>query len=60
MLTLACKDAGVTDCDYVAKGETEEELWGDGTEHVVKVHGFKQEDITEEFKSQHSSLIKRT
>jgi len=60
MLTLACKDAGVTDCDYVAKGETEEELWRDGTEHVIKVHGFKREDITEEFKSQHSSLIKRT
>lgn len=60
MLTLACKDAGVTNCDYVAKGETEEELWRDGTEHVVKDHGFKREDITEEFKSQHSSLIKRT
>jgi predicted small metal-binding protein len=29
MLSLACGDVGV-DCDYVAKGETEVELWRDG------------------------------
>ena len=29
MLSLGCQDtgAGVLGCDYVAKGETEEELW---------------------------------
>ncbi len=32
MLSLGCRDtgAGVLGCDYVAKGETEEELWIDG------------------------------
>jgi predicted small metal-binding protein len=58
MLTLACRDAGV-DCDYVAKGETEEELWKDGTEHVVRDHGFKREDVNEEFKAKHRPMIKR-
>ena len=31
--TLACKDAG-TDCPYVARGETEEEVLRDGAKHV--------------------------
>lgn len=28
-------------CDYVAGGMTEEELWKDVTEHIVKAHGMK-------------------
>jgi predicted small metal-binding protein len=59
MLTLACRDAGV-ECDYIAKGETEEDLWTACTEHVVKDHGFKREDISEDFKSSHRSMIKGT
>ena len=54
MLSLACRDAGVKDCDYVAKGETEEDLWKDGgTQLVIKVHGMKTEDVTPEFKESH-------
>ena len=26
MLSLACHDLGIMDCEYVARGETEEEL----------------------------------
>jgi len=59
MLSLACRDAGVKDCDYVAKGETEDELWKDGTEHVIKVHGMKAEDVTPEFKDSHRPYIKQ-
>jgi predicted small metal-binding protein len=59
MLTLACRDAGV-DCDYVARGETEEELWKDGTEHVIRDHSFKREDVNEEFKAKHRSMIKQS
>jgi predicted small metal-binding protein len=42
MFSLACRDTGakVIECDYVARGMTEEELWKDGTEHIVKVHGM--------------------
>ena len=34
------------ECDYVARGLIEEELWIDATAHIVKVHGMKIEDIT--------------
>ena len=38
-------------CDYVARGMTEEELWKDATEHIVKAHGMKIEDITLQLKT---------
>jgi predicted small metal-binding protein len=38
MLTIACRDAGVPDCDYVAKGETEEDLMKDAGQHAVRDH----------------------
>jgi predicted small metal-binding protein len=48
----------VLGCDYVAKGETEEELWRDGTEHLIKAHGVKAEDITPQFKHYYKQYIK--
>jgi predicted small metal-binding protein len=44
MLNVTCREVGF-DCDYVAKGETEEELMKDAGEHAVKDHGYKKEDI---------------
>ncbi|HET7149426.1 MAG TPA: DUF1059 domain-containing protein [Candidatus Nitrosopolaris sp.] len=46
MFSLACRDAGVMDCDYVDKGMTKEEFWRDGTEHLIKVHDIKAGDKT--------------
>ena len=62
MLSLSCRDTGakVIECDYVARGMTEEELWKDGTEHIVKVHGMKIEDITPQFKSYYKQYIKHS
>jgi len=60
MLSLACRDAGVMDCDFVARGMTEEELWRDGTEHIIKVHDMKDEDITPQFKQSHKQYIKHS
>jgi predicted small metal-binding protein len=60
MLSLACRDAGVVDCDFVARGMTEEELWRDGTEHIINVHGMKAEDITPQFKQSHKQYIKHS
>ena len=40
MKTLSCREAGF-DCDYVVKGETEEEVMKNGGEHAMKVHGMK-------------------
>lgn len=62
MFSLSCRDtgAGVTGCDYVAKGKTEEELWKDGAEHMIKAHGIKSEDITPQFKFYYKRYIKQT
>jgi predicted small metal-binding protein len=62
MLSLGCRDTGakVIECDYVARGMTEEELWKDGTEHIVKVHGMKIEDITPQFKHYYKQYIKHS
>jgi predicted small metal-binding protein len=46
MLTVSYCEIGV-DCDYVAKGETEEEeeIMKNAGEYAVKDHGYKQKDI---------------
>ena len=44
MLTLLCRETGLN-CDYIIKGETEEEILKNGAEHVTQVHGMKVEDI---------------
>lgn len=36
---LSCRDAGV-DCDYVARGETEEEILAKAAEHAKMAHGM--------------------
>ena len=60
MLTVSCREVGV-DCDYVAKGETEEEIMKDAGEHAVKDHGYKQEDImTPEMKEKIRQHIRRS
>jgi len=41
MFSLACRDVGIKDCEYVASGDTEEELWKKGTAHIIEVHGHR-------------------
>jgi predicted small metal-binding protein len=66
MLSLSCLDTGArviesdSECDYVARGTTEEELWKDATEHIVKAHGMKIEDITPQFKHYNKRYIKHS
>ena len=43
-MTLACKDVGV-DCNYVARGETEEELMVDAVKHGKEVHSYTDEQL---------------
>jgi predicted small metal-binding protein len=44
MILLSCKESGLK-CDYVAEGETEKEVLNQISEHAVKVHYMKTEDI---------------
>ena len=66
MLSLSCLDTGArviesdSECNYVARGMTEEELWKDATEHIVKAHGMKIEDITPQFKNYNKRYIKNS
>ena len=66
MLSLSCLDTGArvietdSECDYVARGMTEEELWKDATEHIVNAHGMKIEDITPQFKNYNKRYIKHS
>jgi len=39
--TIRCKDAGV-DCDFVVRGETEEELFRNALEHGRTFHGMTE------------------
>lgn len=48
---IRCRDAGV-DCDFVARGETEEELFRNAFEHGRTFHGMKeiQKDLQEKMR----------
>ncbi len=39
--TMSCSDVG-PDCDFVARGETEEEIMGQVAEHAHTVHGMAE------------------
>ena len=43
-LTVPCREVGM-DCDYICKGETEEEIMKNAEEHGIKDHGYKTEDL---------------
>jgi predicted small metal-binding protein len=58
--TLACRDSG-TDCPYVARGETMEEMWEDASKHVKEVHGYTDEQLNDpKLKEKMKPLIKQT
>jgi predicted small metal-binding protein len=60
MLTVSCREVGM-DCDYVCKGETEEEIMKNAEQHAVQDHHFKAEDIlTPEMQQKIKSHIKRS
>ena len=52
---IYCKDAGV-DCDYVCRGETEEELFRNALDHGSKFHGMAE--IPKELKEKMRKLIR--
>jgi predicted small metal-binding protein len=62
MLSLSCRDTAAKkfECDYVATGMTEEELWDKSIEHGVSVHGLRIEDVTHQFKNYYKQFIKRS
>lgn len=60
MLTVSCREVGM-DCDYVCKGETEEDIMKNAEGHAMKDHGYKPEDLmTPELREKIRSHIKRS
>ncbi len=58
MLNVSCREVGM-DCDYVCKGETEEEIMKNAGEHAVRDHGYNEEDLmTHELREKIRSHIK--
>ena len=47
MIKLSCRESGL-ECDYFVEGKTEDEVLERISEHAVKVHNMKKEDIYEE------------
>jgi predicted small metal-binding protein len=59
MLNVNCREVGF-DCDYVVKGETEEELMKNARQHA-RDHGYKEEDVlTPELQEKIRAHIRRT
>jgi predicted small metal-binding protein len=44
VLRLSCRESGL-ECDYIAEGKTEKEILNLISEHAVKVHNIKAEDM---------------
>lgn len=57
MKKFACRDLGM-DCDFVAEGETEEEVVAKAKEHGKTVHGQTEADMTPELEEKIKSLTK--
>jgi predicted small metal-binding protein len=55
--TINCREAGFQ-CDYIVRGQNEEEVMKNGADHAIKEHGMKPEDITPEFKEKVKSIIR--
>jgi predicted small metal-binding protein len=45
-MTLACKDTGAA-CDYVARGETMDEISAQIAKHAKEVHGYTDEQLSD-------------
>lgn len=49
-MEMKCKDVGFN-CDFVAKGNSEQEIMQQAAVHAEKDHGMKPQDITEDLKN---------
>ncbi len=45
--TLACRDAGMTTCPFVARGKTKEEVLAKMAKHAKEVHRYTDEQLND-------------
>jgi len=53
------REAGFN-CDYIVKGETDEEILMNSQQHAMSAHGMKVETFTTQYKDKLKGLIKDT
>ncbi len=53
---LRCREVGVWDCDFEARGESVEEIMQTAAKHVEEVHGV--EEITQEIVAKVQATIR--
>ena len=46
MIRHSCKESGL-ECDYIAEGKTEDEVFKHISEHAVNVHNMRAQDLYE-------------
>lgn len=56
MKTLSCRETGAQ-CDFIARGRTDEEVLSKAAEHGKKAHGMKDTDLTPEKMKKFRGLI---
>ena len=49
-MEMKCRDVGF-DCDYVVKGNTEQEIMQNAAVHAQRDHKMKSDEITDDLKS---------
>ena len=59
MKSLSCRDTGF-DCDYVVQAESDSEVFAQGEDHIVNVHGIKKQDFIPAFNEKFKCFIKDT
>jgi predicted small metal-binding protein len=58
--SFACRDIGVA-CDFVARGETEEEVLAQAGKHAKEAHGYTDAQINDpEMQKEVKKAVKRT
>ena len=58
--SFACRDVGEA-CDFVARGETEEEVIAKAGKHAKEVHGYTDAQLNDpEMRKEVKKAIKRT
>lgn len=56
MLSLRCSDAGF-ECNRVIRGETEDEIMKEVSEHASRDHGIRHEDMNQQMIEKIKNLI---
>ena len=59
MKSLSCRYAGF-DCDYIAEGKSDNELFRNAERHVFNVHGMKKQDFIPMFNEKMRPSIRLT